>query len=238
MVRSEQTSEAMTRSGSGAQGVPGALTNQPPEGGKVQPPGAKAQSQAAAQSSSGQRCGSQRGSGQHFEAGHAQFRDRSHGCLYTAARGRLQKLSVAVLIDNLRSTGEDGKVTETPLAEEQLAKITTLVRSTVGFDEGAWRYRVRGEPEFHADGGGAIAEAARPPIWERPMVRDITRLVAGLVVLVLLLLLVLRPLMKNLTAATKVLMAPPQLPAPAGVPAELVAGGGTGRRSSRDRHGL
>ena len=49
--------------------------------------------------------------------------------------GRLQRLSVAVLIDNLRTTDADDKVTETPLTEEQLARITTLVRDAVGFDE-------------------------------------------------------------------------------------------------------
>ena len=49
--------------------------------------------------------------------------------------GRLQRLSVAVLIDNLRTTDADGKVAETPLTEEQLARINTLVRDAVGFDE-------------------------------------------------------------------------------------------------------
>jgi flagellar M-ring protein FliF len=38
IVRSEQTSESVTRDGSGTQGVPGALTNQPPAAGVAQPP--------------------------------------------------------------------------------------------------------------------------------------------------------------------------------------------------------
>ena len=40
IVRSEQLSEESSASGSGASGVPGALTNQPPEKGVAQPPGA------------------------------------------------------------------------------------------------------------------------------------------------------------------------------------------------------
>src|SRR5215475_13934540 len=38
VVRSEQTSESMSRDGSGPQGVPGSLTNQPPAGGVALPP--------------------------------------------------------------------------------------------------------------------------------------------------------------------------------------------------------
>ena len=39
------------------------------------------------------------------------------------------------MIDNLRSTGKDGKVKETPLAKEQLEHITQLVKDAVGYDE-------------------------------------------------------------------------------------------------------
>ena len=54
---------------------------------------------------------------------------------YTRApAGRVTRLSVAVLIDNLRTTDEDGKVTETPLPADQLDRLTTLVRDAVGFD--------------------------------------------------------------------------------------------------------
>src|SRR6187402_1337496 len=49
VVRSEQTSEEASRAGAGgAQGIPGALTNQPPEGGKALPPGAAAPAKAGA----------------------------------------------------------------------------------------------------------------------------------------------------------------------------------------------
>ena len=54
---------------------------------------------------------------------------------YTRApAGKVTRLSVAVLIDNLRTTAADGKVTESPLPPEQLERLTALVRDAVGFD--------------------------------------------------------------------------------------------------------
>src|SRR5262249_44699220 len=47
IVRSEQTSESLTKDGSGTQGVPGALTNQPPPAGVAQPPPSAAPAPAA-----------------------------------------------------------------------------------------------------------------------------------------------------------------------------------------------
>src|SRR5580698_7076652 len=49
VVRSEQISEQSSHEGSGAQGVPGALTNQPPAGGVAAPPPAASATAAAAQ---------------------------------------------------------------------------------------------------------------------------------------------------------------------------------------------
>ena len=59
--------------------------------------------------------------------------------------GKVTRLSVAVLIDNLRTTDKDGKVTETPLPKDQLDRLTALVRDAVGFDAGARRQRQRGQ---------------------------------------------------------------------------------------------
>ncbi|MEO6186188.1 MAG: flagellar M-ring protein FliF C-terminal domain-containing protein, partial [Steroidobacteraceae bacterium] len=130
--------------------------------------------------------------------------------------GRLQRLSVAVLIDNLRATAADGKVAETPLNEEQLARINTLVRDAVGFDEARGDRVSVVNQSFLAEPAAVAEELTGPSIWDRPMVRDIAKLFAGLVVLVLLLLMVVRPLVTNLTAATKVMLMPAPLPAGAG----------------------
>jgi flagellar M-ring protein FliF len=218
VVRSEQSSEESTRGGAGAQGVPGALTNQPPQGGVAQPPGAVPATTATAVAASPDNSSKQ--ATRNYEI------DRTVAYTRQPA-GRLQRLSVAVLIDNLRTPAEGGKVTETPLTEDQLAKITTLVRGTVGFDEARGDNVSVVNQSFMPEAVATAEEVAGPSIWERPMVRDIAKILAGLIVLVLLLMMVVRPLMRNLTAATKMLMAPPQLPAAA------VAGGGDMAGASR-----
>jgi flagellar M-ring protein FliF len=220
IVRSEQTSEEQSRTGSGAQGVPGALTNQPPEGGTALPPGTAPAAAAAGATDATLAASSPDNSAR--QATRNYEIDRTVAYTRQPA-GRLQRLSVAVLIDNLRATDAEGKVAETPLSEEQLGRITTLVREAVGFDEARGDRVSVVNQSFLPEQVAADEEFAGPPIWENPLVRDMAKLLSGLVVLVLLLLLVVRPLMKNLTAATKVMMMPPQLPATAGAGGQEVA---------------
>ena len=66
--------------------------------------------------------------------------DRTMAYTRTPA-GRLTRLSVAVLIDNLRTTAADGKVTETPLPAEQIERVTALVQG---------RRRLRRDARRHA----------------------------------------------------------------------------------------
>jgi len=111
--------------------------------------------------------------------------------------GRLQRLSAAVVIDNLRATDADGKVTETPIPEDQIARITTLVRDAVGFDE-ARGDRVSVVNQSFLPEAVAETEIETTPIWENPLVLNIAKILAGLIVVVLLLLMVIRPLVRNL----------------------------------------
>jgi flagellar M-ring protein FliF len=224
VVRSEQSSEESTRSGTGPQGVPGALTNQPPQGGVALPPGAAAPATATVAATAGPDNSSKQAT-RNYEI------DRTVAYTKQPA-GRLQRLTVAVLIDNLRTPAEDGKVTETPLTPEQMGHINTLVRDAVGFDEARGdRVSVINQSFLPAVSAGAAGETEAAPFWENPKVREFAKLGAGLVLLVLLLLMVVRPLMKNLTAATKVLIAPPHVPAPAlaGAAGAGAEGGGASR---------
>ena len=121
-----------------------------------------------------------------------------------------------MVIDNLRTTDADGKVTEAPLSEEQIARITGLVRDAVGFDE-ARGDRVSVVNQSFLQEVATVPEIEAPPIWENPLVRDIARLLAGLVVLVLLLLFIVRPLLKSLSGPMKAALAQPvPLPHPQG----------------------
>src|SRR5262245_43914372 len=145
VVRSESTSEEAARNGAGnAGGVPGALTNQPPQPGVALPPGqqpAVAQSGANPPGAAGaatpnNAAGTEvvgpdsksRQSTRNYEI------DRTMAYTRTPA-GRVTRLSVAVLIDNLRTTAADGKVTETPLPAEQIERLSALVKDAVGFEQ-------------------------------------------------------------------------------------------------------
>ncbi len=208
VVRSEQTSEDVSRQGGGPQGVPGALTNQPPQGGTALPPGvtpaASAQTATAADAGN-----SSRQATRNYEI------DRTVAYTKTPA-GRLTRLSVAVVVDNLRTTDADGKVTETPLTEAQIASITTLVRDAVGFDEARGDRISVVNQSFHAE-AATTEEIEKEPIWQNPLVRDILKLVAGLIIIALLLLFVVRPLIRGLAAPARAALAGA---GPSGAPGE------------------
>jgi flagellar M-ring protein FliF len=48
--------------------------------------------------------------------------------------GRVKRLSVAVLVDGVYTTGPDGKSVYAPRSEQEIAKINDLVKSAIGFD--------------------------------------------------------------------------------------------------------
>src|SRR5262245_35860717 len=149
IVRSEQTSEETSRNGAGPQGVPGALTNQPPTPGVALPPGASVApqgatgAQAAQSGQNGQNTGGAKADGATAAPNPPDNTSRQATRNYEIDRtvaytrqpaGRLKRLTVAVLVDNQRTTAEDGTVTETALSQEQLANMTQLVKDAVGFD--------------------------------------------------------------------------------------------------------
>jgi flagellar M-ring protein FliF len=218
VVRSEQTSEQVNRDGSGPQGVPGSLTNQPPAGGVALPPpnnaapkpadaskapaaaGAAAKTPAAATEAvagtttvgAGNESSTSKEATRNYEI------DRKVAYTRQPA-GKLHRLTVAVLIDNLHTTNKDGKTVDVPLTQPQLDHITQLVKDAVGYDES------RGDavnvvnqsftPEAPAAEEGDVE---KPPIWESPLFQQLAKLGAGAIVLLVLVLSVLRPLVKNL----------------------------------------
>lgn len=208
IVRSEQTSESVTKDANGTQGVPGALTNQPPAAGVAQPPppntppkaaanGATAAGAAAAATTATTTPTSESTSKQatkNYEI------DRTVAYTKQPA-GRLRRITVAVLIDNLRTVGKDGKPHETPLAKEQLEHINQLVKDAVGYDEQRGDSVNVVNASFTQETAPANeGELVSPKIWESPMFLDIAKVVGGLVVLLVLVLSVIRPLVKNLIA--------------------------------------
>jgi len=212
IVRSEQTSESVTKDGSGTQGVPGALTNQPPPAGVAQPPpantpakpanGAPAAGAAATAATSpvGATTGVPTTESTSKQATKNYEIDRTVAYTKQPA-GRLRRMTVAVLIDNLRSVSKDGKPKETPLSKEQLEHINQLVKDAVGYDESRGDSVNVVNASFTQEAPPAPdGELVSTKIWESPLFLDIAKIAGGLVVLLVLVLSVIRPLVKNLIA--------------------------------------
>ena len=228
IVRSEQTSESTSKDGSGTSGVPGALTNQPPPSGVAQPPpssapaaktgtttGSAAAAATTAVAGVGTTDSTSRQSTRNYEI------DRTLDYTRQPA-GRLRRVTVAVLIDNLRTAGKDGKVKETPLSTEQLDHINQLVKDAVGFDESRGDSVNVVNASFTQDTATPPPEGdlVTPKLWESPLFQDIMKIVAGLIVLLVLVLSVLRPLVKTLIGPVRSQLAVlPRAPAPANTPA-------------------
>src|SRR6185437_16402844 len=130
--------------------------------------------------------------------------------------GRVKRITVAVLVDNVPQVGSDGKATQRALSKAEIDNITQLVKNAVGFDVARGdSVNVVNEPFLEQ---ASVITPQPVPLWQRPGVREITRLVLGALVLVALALGVLRPLIRNL--ATQVV---------ATVPTEVIEAASDGR---------
>jgi flagellar M-ring protein FliF len=150
--------------------------------------------------------------------------DRTMAYTRTPA-GRVTRLSVAVLVDNLRTTAADGKVTETPLPPEQVERLTALVKDAVGFD--ATRGDTVNIVNSSFAGVASIPEGELEtiPFWEKAWVQDLAKLLGGVIVLFVIIFSVLKPLTKGLLTQAR---AQPQLLSAVSGGGNLLPGGGAG----------
>jgi flagellar M-ring protein FliF len=206
IVRSEQTAEESSRNGAGPQGVPGALTNQPPTPGVALPPGVPA---AGTQAASGEQAVAPNSPPDNTSKQSTRNYEIDRTVAYTKQpAGRLKRLTVAVLVDNLKSTDDEGTVTETALTPEQIENMTKLVKEAVGFDQARGDSVSVVNASFKGELKPEDVQQEPIPLWERPLVRDIAKLAAGLIVLLVLVLMVLRPLIRGLLAQPRIAYAP------------------------------
>lgn len=190
VVRSEQTSEQTTRGAADAQGVPGAVSNQPPEAQPALPLNTLiGQPQAGATAPVNESKNATR----NYEVDRTLSHTRQ-------PVGRLKKLSVAVLVDNLaRPDGKGGSVVQ-PLSAEDLARIDKLVKDAVGFDAARGdRVTVQNVGFLPAT---AVESLADIPVWQQPTVQNLIRHAFGLLAVVVLVFAALRPALKVLLAPT------------------------------------
>ena len=203
-VRSEQTSSETRKGGDGAEGIPGALSNQPPgtSGAPVipgatptpgSPPAAAGQASTATAASTGPSSNSQK-STRNFEV------DRTLAYVKQPV-GTLKRLSVGVVLDDWQKAGEDGKVTTQPMSDADIKRFTQLVRESIGLkDDRGDQLNVMNQT-FR--GNGPLGPVESPPIWEAPWVPSVAKQAVGAGLVLLVAFLILRPLMKSLTKSPR-----------------------------------
>lgn len=186
-IRSEQVSEDQRVSGDiASEGVPGALSNQPPE---------TVASAAIAEAETTDAVNSSRSSVRNFEID----RTVSHVRPQT---GTIRRLSVAVLVDDSplpasdAAEGETATTEQAGFSEDQIASFTTLVKEAVGFDEERGDTVVVVNAAFRD--GGVTTDVEEPAFWENPMLRDTLKQVLGVVLVLALAFGLVRPMLRNL----------------------------------------
>lgn len=109
--------------------------------------------------------------------------------------GNVNRLSVAVLVDGSYNTDAEGNQVYQPRTEEELAKIATLVRSSVGYDE------MRGDVvevvnmQFSARPDAEMADG--PLAWLKQDLEGIIQTLVIGIVAILAILLIIRPIVNR-----------------------------------------
>jgi flagellar M-ring protein FliF len=188
-VRSMQSLESSQADAATPTGVPGAATNQPPVPAQA-PINGPAQALQAANGAGTGNTQMRREAVTNYEIDKTVRVTRN-------ATGTVKRLSAAVVVNHRSQTDARGRTTQVPLSEEELNKLTTLVRESMGFstDRGD-SLQVINAP-FQAP---KIEAPEDVPLWKQPEMVDLVRQFAipGALTLVavLLILAVVRPALK------------------------------------------
>lgn len=168
----------------GPEGIPGALTNQPPRAG-IAPeenyPG-KDKNGSLAKDLQSEKIT------KNFEI------DRTITHLQSQV-GSVRRLSVAVVVDDRLKAAEDGSIQRVSLNEDELARFKNLVRDAVGVDEARGDtlsvVNISFQPEASDD--------ETLPLWQQPWFWELIKQLAGGLAVLIIVFGVLRPLLRDLT---------------------------------------
>ena len=192
-IRSQQLLESSNPGPAGPSGVPGAVSNQPP-GPNAAPINAPAQALApgaAPAAAPAPQPSTRRESIINYEV------DKTVRVV-RAGSGTVKRLSAAVVVNHRSETDAKGKTTAVPLSEQQLERMTALVRETIGFSQD------RGDSVNLMNAPFAQDKIDLPdvPLWKQPEVIEMARSFAWplgtLLLAVLVLFGVIRPALKSL----------------------------------------
>ncbi len=185
LVSESVTNNRSAGDGLNAQGIPGALSNQPP---------ATAGTEGSAESRTGTTetvLNSASSSTRNFEVDRTVSRKQQQS-------GTIRRLSIAVLVDDTPVDGVDGAA-PTSLEDSEIERITALVKEAVGFSELRGDTVVVVNAAFHP-----VLEAApleEPKLWEKPIFIDSLKLILGVFLALALAFGIVRPMLRNLLVA-------------------------------------
>lgn len=171
-IRSRQTSESLQRGPGLAQGVPGALTNQPPVdpvAPVVNPPAQNAagNAQGADQNAAETALAALPGNERRDATTNYEL-DRTITHLQHAV-GTVSRLSVAVIVNHI----PDAEGNPQPLPAEQLEQLRNLVREAIGFST------ERGDSLSLMNSPFATPAEIELPWWQNPMYVDLAKTAGG-----------------------------------------------------------
>ncbi|WP_442909257.1 flagellar basal-body MS-ring/collar protein FliF [Ideonella sp. BN130291] len=162
-VRSQQSTESTNGASATPSGVPGATSNQPPVPATAPINGASAPLQAA---QGGQANGnSRRDKVTNYEVDKTVRVTRN-------ATGLVKHLNAAVVVNHRVTTDAKGKTTVTPLTNDEVEKLTALVRESIGFNP------QRGDSVKVINAPFKIDPSLKPddlPLLKQPWLLDLVR---------------------------------------------------------------
>lgn len=197
-IRSQQVSEQSGSTGAQPSGVPGAASNQPPVAATAPLVGASQPLQTAQGGGAGSS--GRRDATTNYEIDKTVRVTRN-------ATGNVRRLNAAVVVNNRSVTDAKGKTTTVPLTNEEIEKLTTLVRESIGFS------KERGDSVKVVNAPFKVEPVTNVdvPLWKQPEILDMLRSLVVPVGLALVGLLVFFGLLRP---ALKVALAPPPAPVP------------------------
>ncbi|WP_331347005.1 flagellar basal-body MS-ring/collar protein FliF [Cellvibrio sp. UBA7661] len=186
-IRSEQTLNETRRAGDVAAGIPGALTNQPP---------GTAEAPEQIDPATGQPVAAAAPTNNREQATRNYELDRTVS--YTKhQQGTLKRLTVAVVVDDKVVKNADGTETLVPWTENELERLSILVRDAVGFSA------VRGDSVnvLNSPFANRVVDpnvGVELPWWEVWVMPNI-KYIASVLVILLIIFGLLRPMFKSLS---------------------------------------
>ncbi len=181
-IRSEQIIDQQQVGVLGAVGIPGALTNQPPAAGTVDPQVTDDEGNQATPTNTN------RNSVRNYEL------DKTIRHVMQPV-GELQRITVAVVADDWISVAADGSEVRTELSEDDLSLIEGIVSEAIGFNEARGDSVSVYNKSFQTV---PLEEIPEMPIWQQDWFATVIKqALAGIAVLILIFT-VVKPTMKTL----------------------------------------